>query len=309
MNITKFFQLEINHNSLKTGIIAGITTFIADIYIIVVRVPFADVCKIGIVTLIFLLGLFLTIVLVAKRVKSAFIIGMMLSTLLALQVGRWLGDVSQVTGEAQILISWGGAYAIPDFSRFFKAGIFRALQYSYIPVIFAMLFVDMFESIANFAGVSEAAGIKNKNGYPRNIKELTTVNDFTTLLLGLFCTGSRTAYIESATGIEKGRRTGLMAVITGLLFLLFLFILPLAALVPAIIMAWVLALVCVFMAMPLGKIHLNNLEKTIPAFLTIIFFPLTYCTYVRSCLRFFVIHTYQNIQRQSKKNFSYALDY
>jgi AGZA family xanthine/uracil permease-like MFS transporter len=102
------------------------------------------------------------------------------------------------------------------------------------------------------------------------------VDGFATLFAGLFGTSSGTAYIESAAGIEEGGRTGLTAVVTGLLFLPFLFFAPLAQLVPSVATAPVLVLVGVFMAAALNKVNWKNTEESIPTFLTMVLIPLTY---------------------------------
>jgi AGZA family xanthine/uracil permease-like MFS transporter len=152
----------------------------------------------------------------------------------------------------------------------------ESLKYSFIPVIFAMMFVDMFDSITTFVGVAEAANLKEENGDPRNLKKSLIVDGFSTLLAGLFGTSAGTAYIESAAGVYQGGRTGLSAVISGLLFLPFMFFSPLAELVPAIATAPVLVLVGVLMAGSLNKIDWQDLDEAIPAFLTVILIPLTY---------------------------------
>jgi AGZA family xanthine/uracil permease-like MFS transporter len=108
------------------------------------------------------------------------------------------------------------------------------------------------------------------------MKESLIVDGFATLFAGLFGTSAGTAYIESAAGVHEGGRTGLSAVITGMLFLPFMFFSPLAEMVPAVATAPVLVLVGVYMAGPLNKINWSNLEESIPAFLTLILIPLTY---------------------------------
>jgi AGZA family xanthine/uracil permease-like MFS transporter len=243
---------------------------------IVAKPPLTGVGFINAITLVFLAGLFVTMILVVKKVKGALILGMIATTLLAWPVGRWFGDASALNHGLKTLINYDGIYARPDFSWFFKANLLAALKYSYIPIIFALLFVDMFDSITTFVGVAEAGKLKDQSGDPKNIKQSMIVDGFATLLAGLFGSSSGTAYIESAAGIREGGRTGLTAVVTGLLFLPFLFLSPLAELVPAVATAPVLVLVGVFMAGPLRQIDWKNMEEAIPAFLTIVLIPLTY---------------------------------
>lgn len=268
-------------STVRLGGAVGIGLFIAVIGFhnsgfIVAKPPLTGVGIINAITLVFLAGLFITIILVVKKVKGAMVLGMVLTTLLAWPVGRWFGDASVVNHGVKTLINFDGIYAAPDFSWFLKADILGSLKYSYIPIIFALLFVDMFDSITTFVGVAEAGNLKDENGDPKYIKQSMIVDGFATLLGGVFGTSPGTAYIESATGIHEGGRTGLTAVITGLLFLPFLFLSPLAALVPAVATAPVLVLVGVFMAGPLKKIDWQNMQEAIPAFLTILLIPLTY---------------------------------
>ncbi len=243
---------------------------------IVAKPPLIGVKNIDAPTLTFLAGLFITIVLVIRKTKGALILGIVLTTLLAFPIGRWWGNAAAVNHGVASLVNWNGLYAAPDFSWFFKLDMVESLKYSLIPIIFAMMFVDMFDSITTFVGVSEAAGLNDEKGNPRNLKKSLIVDAFATLLAGLFGTSAGTAYIESATGVYEGGRTGLTAVVTGLLFLPFMFFSPLAELVPSIATAPVLVLVGVFMAGPLKKIDWVNLEEAIPAFLTIVLIPLTY---------------------------------
>jgi len=268
-------------HSIRLAGAVGIGLFIALIGLvnsgfIVAKLPLVGVGSINAVTITFLLGMVIVIILVVKKIKGAFVFGMLLITLMAWPIGRWYGDASAVHDGVKTLINWNGIYSEPDFSWFFKMKIWEALKYSYIPVIFTLLFVDMFDSITTFVGVAEAGNLKDEHGDPRNIKESMIVDGFATLLGGVFGTSSGTAYIESAAGIEEGGRTGLTAVVTGLLFLPFMFFSPLAEIVPSIATAPVLIMVGVFMAGPISKIQWNNIEEAIPAFLTILLIPITY---------------------------------
>ena len=257
----------------RVGGAVGIGFFIALIGFvnagfIVAKPPLIGVKNITVPTLIFLAGLFITIVLLVKNYKGAFILGIIITTLLAVPVGRLWSGVP--------IVQWDGFYAAPDFSWFFKLDMIESLKYSFIPIIFAMMFVDMFDSITTFVGVAEAADLKDENGEPRNLKKSLIVDGFSTLLAGLFGTSAGTAYIESAAGVYQGGRTGLTAVVAGVLFLPFMFFSPLAQLVPPIATAPVLVLVGVLMAGSLNKVKWHHLEEAIPAFLTIVLIPLTY---------------------------------
>jgi AGZA family xanthine/uracil permease-like MFS transporter len=266
---------------IRIGGAVGIGFFIALIGFvnsgfIVAKPPLIGVENIDAVKLTFLIGLFITIILLIKNYKGAFILGIIITTILAIPIGRLWGDAAGINNGIHTLINWNGLYKAPDFSWFFKLDIIKSLKYSFIPVIFAMMFVDMFDSITTFVGVAEAADLKDDNGEPKNLKKSLIVDGFSTLFAGLFGTSAGTAYIESAAGIYQGGRTGFSAVISGLLFIPFMFFSPLAELVPTIATAPVLILVGVLMSGTLNKIDWKNLEFAIPAFLTIILIPLTY---------------------------------
>jgi len=171
-------------------------------------------------TLTFLAGLVLTAILLAKRIKGALIIGIAFTTVAACAIGR-------IWGQEQIVV-WKGLFLAPDFSIIFQLDFIASLKLAMWPVVFAFLFTDMFDSLSTFVGVAEAGNIKDENGDPRNIKR------------SMISPG--TSYIESTTGIKEGGRTGLTAIIAGLLFLPFMFLSPLLSVVPAIATAPALVL-------------------------------------------------------------------
>jgi AGZA family xanthine/uracil permease-like MFS transporter len=124
--------------------------------------------------------------------------------------------------------------------------------------------------------LSEAAGLNDENGEPRNVKRALIVDAFATIVAGLTGSSPGTAYIESAVGIEAGGRTGLTAVTGALLFLPFLFLAPLLSVVPAVATAPALVLVGVFMMQPVTKINWLQMDEAIPAFLAMVLIPFTY---------------------------------
>ncbi len=219
-------------------------------------------------TLTFLVGLFVTSILVSKKIKGALMTGIALTTILAIPIGRWWG-ASQV-------VVWKGVSAMPDFSLLFTLDLAGSLKLSLLGVIFAMLFTDMFDSLSTFVGVAEAGNLKDADGEPRNIKQSLIVDGASTLISGLFGSSPGTSYIESAAGIEEGGRTGLTAVVSGLLFLPFMFLAPLLSVVPAIATAPALVLVGVFMMRPVVRVNWSCFDDAIPAFLAMVLIPLTY---------------------------------
>jgi AGZA family xanthine/uracil permease-like MFS transporter len=226
-------------------------------------------------TITFAIGLFLTAVLVTKRVKGALILGIIATTVLAIPIGRWWGDASTAYGTTT-LVEWRGALAKPDLGLLFQLDLVHSLRLSLWPVIFAFLFTDMFDSLSTFVGIAEAAELKDSDGEPRQVKESLIVDAAATTVAGLFGSSPGTAYIESAAGIEEGGRTGVTAIVAGLLFLPFLFLSPLLSVVPSLATAPALVLVGVFMTRPISKIHWTRFDDAIPAFLAMVLIPLTY---------------------------------
>ena len=225
--------------------------------------------------LTFLLGLLLTAVLLVRNVKGAILAGIFFTTVAAYPIGRWWSTGSP-TEPIEPLVNWSGAFAAPDFSLFLAMDLVNSLQWAVVPVIFAFLFTDMFDSISTLVGLSEAAGLLDEKGEPKNIKRSLIVDAAATTLSGMVGSSPGSAYIESAVGIKEGGRTGFTAVIGGLLFLPFLFLAPLLSVVPAIATAPALVLVGVFMVQPVIKIKWLQLDEAIPAFLAMVLIPFTY---------------------------------
>jgi AGZA family xanthine/uracil permease-like MFS transporter len=218
--------------------------------------------------LIFLFGLLLTAVLTARRVPGAVLIGIVLTTLAASTLGRMWGDKTLVNVDRLV--------AAPDFSLLFALDWWGSLRWSLVPVIFAFVFTDLFDSLSTFVGLAEASGLVDEHGEPRNVKASLLTDAFATTLAGLFGSSPGTAYIESAVGIEAGGRTGITALVAAVLFLPFLFLSPLLSVIPSIATAPALVLVGVFMVRPVTKIDWQRLDEAIPAFLAMVLIPFTY---------------------------------
>lgn len=260
--------------TLRHAIAAGIGLFIALIGFVnagfIVHNP-ATVVGIGELDgrlIIFLIGLMITAVLVARKILGAVLIGIVITTALAYGLGRWWSGTE--------VIVWKGVFAAPDFSLLFQLDLVGSLSLAMVPVIFSFVFTGMFDGLSTFLGLSEAAGLLDEKGEPRNIKRSLTVDAFSFMTAGLTGSSPGTAYIESAVGIEAGGRTGLTAIVGGLLFLPFLFLSPLLSAIPAIATAPALVLVGAFMISPVVNIKWNQLDESIPAFIAMVLIPFTY---------------------------------
>jgi AGZA family xanthine/uracil permease-like MFS transporter len=218
--------------------------------------------------IIFVSGVLLTAILLVKKIKGAILIGIIVTTLLAAGIGRlWQGET---------VVNFKGVVAAPDFSLVGKLDLLGSLQWSVLPVIFAFVFTDLFDSLSTLVGLTEAANLLDENGDPRNIKKALITDAMATTIAGVVGSSPGTAYIESAVGIEEGGRTGLTAVVAALLFLPFLFLAPLLSMVPAIATAPALVLVGAFMLRPITKINWLTTDEAIPAFIAMVVIPFTY---------------------------------
>jgi len=219
--------------------------------------------------IIFITGLLVTAILLVRKVKGAILLGIIITTLLSATIGRWVSSETK-------LVNFNGVFAPPDFSLAGKLDLFDSLKFSVLPVIFAFVFTDLFDSLSTLVGLTEAANLLDENGDPRNIKRALITDAFATTVAGLAGSSPGTAYIESAVGIEEGGRTGLTAIVSAILFLPFLFLAPLLSMVPSIATAPALVLVGAFMLRPVTKINWLQLDDAIPAFIAMVVIPFTY---------------------------------
>jgi AGZA family xanthine/uracil permease-like MFS transporter len=219
--------------------------------------------------LIFFTGLIVSAVLIVRKIKGAILLGIVLTTLLAVTIGRFWG------GEDK-LVQYQGILALPDFSLVGQLDLAGSLKFAVFPVIFSFVFTDLFDSLSTLVGLAEAANLVDENGDPRNVKRALITDAVSTTLAGFVGSSPGTAYIESAVGIEEGGRTGLTAVVAAILFLPFLFLAPLLSMVPSIATAPALVLVGAFMLRPVTKINWLNLDEAFPAFLAMVVIPFSY---------------------------------
>ena len=271
---------------LKHSIAAGIGLFIAFIGLqqggIVVSNPITMVAMGKLQSpcaLLTILGVIIISVLMIRKVKGAILWGMLVSTIIALLSGMIKPDLSH--GIIGALVSLP-----PSLSpTFLKLDIISALSVSIIPIIVVFLFMLVFDTIGTLIGVTQSAGLIKDGKLPRADRALLSDAVATTVgaLLG---TSTVSSYIESATGVSQGARTGLSNMVVGLLFLLALFFSPLVRLVGGGILvggvvynpitAPVLIIVGCLMLANLTKIQFDDYTESIPAFLTLLGIPLTY---------------------------------
>ncbi|MFO7832156.1 MAG: NCS2 family permease [Desulfuromonadaceae bacterium] len=266
---------------LRAAVAAGIGLFITFVglenakFVVADPVTLVTFGGLNAITTTFLIGLLITSWLVLRNTTGALILGVLFTTLVALPIGRVWGDATQQFGSATI-VNWNGWIAAPDFSLLFALDLVNSFSLAMLPVIFVMLFADLFDSLSTFIGVAEAADLKDEAGEPRNINESLLTDAVATTISGLCGTSAGSSFIESAAGIKEGGRTGLTAVVAGLCFLPFMFFSPLLSMIPPIATAPALVLVGVFMMAPISQIEWQRYDEAIPAFLAVVLIPVTY---------------------------------
>ncbi len=214
-------------------------------------------------SLLAIFGLLLTSVLLLWRVPAAMILGIAGTTVLALATGQtaWrpahagIGDLRQTAFQL-------------DFRSLMGLGI--------LEVIFTFTFVDLFDNLGTLVAVSRRAGLLTETHTIPRVGKILAVDACATVGGALLGTSTVTSYVESAAGIAAGGRTGVTAVVTGVLFLLSTFALPLVGIIPASATAPVLILVGMLMMAHAAEVRWTEPEEAIPAFLTIIGIPLTF---------------------------------
>ena len=288
-------------DSLKYSIGAGIGLFIALIGLVdagVVRpgVPlitfavFGELAGWPIFTFVF--GLMLMVILIALRKRAAILIGLLVTTVIAVAL-----EATQNIGGANTDPSlpglenptgWGLTVpAIPDTivgfvdpSPLFKLDLFGAFgaigALAAGLAVFSLLLSDFFDTIGTVTGLATEADLMNADGEVDHLGPILAVDSIAAMAGGLAGTSSNTAYIESASGIGDGARTGIASLVTGSLFLLAMFIAPLTKIVPYEAAAPALVIVGFLMMTQIRHIPFDDYAIAIPSFLTIILMPFTY---------------------------------
>ena len=219
--------------------------------------------------LVAIAGLVITSLLMSRRVKGAFLIGILITTVVAVASG--VSPAPQGIGSLIML-----ANPSPPSSRRFQLDIAGALKAGLISILFSFTFVDMFDNIGTLIGVSRRAGLLDEQGQLPRIGKALFADSLGTIFGSLTGTSTVTSYIESAAGVSEGGRTGLAAVVIALLFLVAVIFAPLVALIPVQATAPVLIIVGLLMMGEVVNIRFDDFTEALPAFLTIIMMPLTY---------------------------------
>jgi AGZA family xanthine/uracil permease-like MFS transporter len=280
--------------TLKSAVSAGIGLFIAFIGLqnaklvivsgatLVTYQNFAaDFFSVGVGALLALLGVLITAFLLIKNVKGGILFGILITWV--------LGILAQLTGLYQPNPDLGMYSVIPSaivsfdftaisetFGKAFMVDFGTIKIVDIIVIVFAFLFVDVFDTLGTLIGVSSKADMLDKDGKLPRIKGALLADALATCIGAILGTSTTTTYVESASGVTEGGRTGLTSITTGLLFLLALVFSPLFLTIPSFATAPALIIVGFYMIASVAKIDWENMLEAIPAFLTILCMPLMY---------------------------------
>jgi len=242
--------------------------------------------------LVFVFGLLLVIILFARRVKGAILISILAATVLAI-VMEAIGDFGTQgydfkTNSLTNATGWNltapqlpdTLLATPDFSLVGNFSLFGAFQHAGVITaalfVFTLLLADFFDTMGTMTAIGAEAGMLDKEGMPPNTQRILIVDSVAAAAGGAASISSNTSYIESASGVGDGARTGLASVTTGVFFLLATFLAPLVAAIPQEAAAPALVLVGFLMMTQVKNIDWDDMEIAIPAFLTIVLMPFTF---------------------------------
>ncbi len=215
--------------------------------------------------IITLIGLVITSILLIWRVPAAILLGIVISAI----IGVFLG-VTKIPEHG--IFSTPPSIA-PIFAKFEWHSVFT---FDMLALLITFLFVDVFDTIGSLIGITSKANLMGKDGKLPRIKQALLSDSLATITGAVLGTSTITAYVESASGVTAGGKTGFTAMVVAVLFLLALFISPFFLIIPSASTAAALILVGLFMMAPVTQINFHDYTESIPAFLTIVLIPLTY---------------------------------
>jgi AGZA family xanthine/uracil permease-like MFS transporter len=235
--------------------------------------------------LVFAIGLALVVTLWVRRVRGAILLAIIATTVLAIivesigdfgsskddPVGGWSLNVPQWPDKVTDTPHFDTVFHANIFGSFESAGVVTALL-----LVFTLMLADFFDTMGTMTAIGAEAGLLDEDGIPPYTQRILVVDSVAAAAGGAAGVSSNTSYIESASGVGEGARTGLASVVTGVLFLLSIFLAPLVSVIPSEAAVPALVLVGFLMMQQVAGISWNDAEIAIPAFLTIILMPFTY---------------------------------
>ena len=235
---------------------------------------------VGITALLAVVGLLLIAIMSEKRVKGAILIGIFITWGLGMicqLIGLYVIDPE--AGFYSLFPSWAdfnlGAIG-ETFGQCFKADLSNVKLTDFIVIIFAFLFVDMFDTLGTVIGVANKANLLDKDGKLPRIREVLMADAVATSAGAILGTSTTTTFVESSAGVAEGARTGLASVVTGFLFLLSIFLSPIFVTIPSFATAPALIYVGFLMITSVAEITFDDITESLPAYLCLIAMPLMY---------------------------------
>ena len=280
--------------TLKTAVSAGIGLFIAfiglqnakivvnsDATLVTYQAFRANFSTEGITALLAIIGVLITAYLVIKKVKGDIFIGIIVTWVLGMlcqAIGIYVPnpEAGWYSLFPNFSAGWDFASLGETFGAVFKADFSEIGIANFIVVVFAFLFVDIFDTLGTLIGVASKADMLDKDGKLPKIKGALMADAVATTSGAVLGTSTVTTFVESASGVAAGGRTGLTAIVTGLLFLLSIVFSPLFLSIPSFATAPALIIVGFYMMCNVVKINFNDYIEAIPAYLTILFMPIMY---------------------------------
>ena len=237
--------------------------------------------SVGVGAILALLGVLITAVLLVKKVKGGILFGILITWVLGIiceltKIYVPNPDAGMYSVIPSAIISFDFSSFGQTFGQVFKVNFDGVGVFNFIVVVFSFLFVDIFDTLGTLIGVSTKADMLDKDGKLPRIKGALMADAVATSVGAIFGTSTTTTYVESASGVTEGGRTGLTAVTTALLFLLALIFSPLFLTIPSFATAPALIIVGFYMISSVMKINFNDMTEAIPAYLCILAMPLAY---------------------------------
>ncbi|MFD5058695.1 MULTISPECIES: NCS2 family permease [unclassified Streptomyces] len=229
--------------------------------------------------LVFCLGVLLTVALLARKVKGAILISIVVMTAVAIVINE-IADIVPAAWGLTVPSVPDDIVAAPDFGLVGSFSLFGAFQQTgvltIVLLVFTLILSDFFDTMGTVVGISNEAGLLDEEGKVPNLGRVLLIDGAAAVAGGAASASSNTSYIESAAGVGEGARTGFASLVTGALFAVALFLTPLATVVPAQAAAPALIAVGFLLMAQVRHIDWERYEIAIPAFLTIAVMPFTY---------------------------------
>ena len=270
--------------AMKSAVSAGIGLFIAFIGLANAHIIVDDggtIINLGDIlhgtAALALIGLVITSVLMILKVRGALLIGIIITAILGLFFEEPIDYANIEAGMKPVTVFSGVVDKVPSIAPIFcKFEWHHIFSWNMVIVVFTFLFIDMFDTIGTVIGVSKKANAMNPDGTIPGVKRVLMADAIATVAGACFGTSTTTTYVESASGVAEGGRTGLTSFTAAICFAIALFFAPLFLAIPSAATAPALILVGVMMMSSILDVDFNDFSESIPAYITMIIMPLAY---------------------------------